>query len=206
MTSKFIKSPLPQIEKINPEQIPPDFADGVASWLVSQSSRFLGKDETLYLLAHADDGVIWGRIENDTLALLRLEMGVASLRSKTLQQCRVFGTRGELFVWREAEARWRGRCLVEETAVSYCTLLEEQVLWGDRVLKSRNGFAQIEERRDVGFRQVVPLTVSPDRLGVNQQRVLLTVCHYLSEDGDGQARLILSRLKKVYLGRVPYEA
>src|SRR5437879_2621870 len=62
-----------------------------------------------YLLAHADDGVIWGRLDGEVLRIARDVAGQnpealacsPPLRVETLQQARLFGKLAELLVWRE---------------------------------------------------------------------------------------------------------
>lgn len=58
----FVRTPLPNVKPIAPPEIPATFADVPAAWLAQQALRSLGSEETLYVLVHADDGVLWGKL------------------------------------------------------------------------------------------------------------------------------------------------
>jgi hypothetical protein len=78
----------------------------LVSWLEEQARN--GKLN--YLLAHAEDGVIWGRFDNNQLTTAekvfhqpKFKVDFPSLRLLTLQQCRVFGQNGEVLLWQTGE-------------------------------------------------------------------------------------------------------
>lgn len=197
--NEFKKTALPTITIFQPKDIPADFADSEGVWLAQQAVKLLSKDKSGYLLIHADDGVLWGYIKDNQVIVPTSDV-VPILRSATIQQCRIFGQSGELFIWRESEGIWRGRLLIENSS-DYEIIEEEQILWGNRAKKAVAGFTEIYED-GLGMRQFVPLHVEPEDFGrQNRQRVTLTVCHYMSEDSDGQARIMCSRLKKIALRR-----
>jgi len=68
-----------------------------------------------WLLAHADDGVIWGAVVgNGAATSLALQPGGPSLSLETLQAARLFSTAAELLVWRDgrgagARGTWHAR-------------------------------------------------------------------------------------------------
>src|SRR5205807_79238 len=85
------------------------FADRPIKWL-SQQMR---THELKYLLAHADDGVIWGRLDGEELITSHdLEPKYSPpLRVETLQMVRIFAPVGELLVWHDEAGAWAGRLI-----------------------------------------------------------------------------------------------
>jgi len=84
-----------------------EFNTDPAAWMVKHAQQY----NLRYLLAHADDGVIWGRIDNSEL---HTSHGIApaspSLHPSTLQQARLFSPAGELLLWRDDNG-WRAAWL-----------------------------------------------------------------------------------------------
>src|SRR5947209_17352687 len=80
------------------------FANNPAKWLSQQMQLH----ELKYLLAHADDGVIRGRLDSDGLITSRVVAPEYSppLRTETLQTARVFAPTGELLIWRDEAGQW----------------------------------------------------------------------------------------------------
>ncbi len=200
------------IEPLSPEQIPAAFAEDEGIRLVKLATDHLGADGVSNALIHLDDGVLWGRVDGDKLCVPDAnDDWTPKLRSVTVQQCRVFGDKGEVFIWREAEGRWRGRVVMEGGATEVAILEEPQILYGDTVHDGdkghelpappkKAGFTAIYEfKKGTGIRQIVPIEAT-DALG-KDERVILTVCHYLIPDDDGQARFYCSRLKSIKTGR-----
>ncbi|RMG50963.1 MAG: TIGR03984 family CRISPR-associated protein, partial [Chloroflexi bacterium] len=68
---------------------------------------------------------------------------------------------------------------------------EDQILWGDTVDATSNGFTLLREGSQ-GMRHAVPIVVTPTQLKHHQLR--LRVRHYISENEDGEASITLSRL------------
>src|SRR5215510_4372997 len=141
--NEFKKTALPTITIFDPKDIPDNFADSEGVWLAQQAVQLLSKDESCYLLIHADDGVLWGYIKATQVIVPPSDV-VSILRSATIQQCRVFRQSGELFIWRESEGIWRGRLLIEDRS-DYEVIEEEQILWGNRAKKATAGFTEIFE-------------------------------------------------------------
>jgi CRISPR-associated protein (TIGR03984 family) len=207
MTMEYKEPPKPRIEKISPDS---NFADDEGEWLVICAANHLGAANVRYALIHLDDGVLWGRVEGDKLILPRPGDWTPKLRSVTVQQCRLFGDKGELFIWRESEGRWRGRVVIEE-GENYDPIIEPQVLNGNRVYRNEteqarrvwatvpNGFTPIIEL-ETGMHQIVPIEISERDFEANK-RAFLTVYHYLSPDDDGQAKFFCSRLKSIEIRR-----
>lgn len=205
MTKEFKPSQLPKLTAFPPDAIPASFANDAGKWLANRAAEFSTSGQSVFALIHADDGVLWGRVENGQIVTPPSNDWTPQLRSRTIQQCRVFGAKGELFIWREAENVWRGREVFEEDEISYQPIRESQLLFGDRVDtdkdRSQNllpNFTPIIEVK-TGIRQIVPIAVTPADFQ-DRWRVTLSVLHYLSEDGDGQTRILCSRLRSVETG------
>lgn len=147
-----------------------------------------------YLLAHADDGVIWGRVDAGRLRLageVFPDMAVR-LRPVTLQQARLFGPAGEVLVWRD-DTGFAAR-LIKDGSDSPPEALpnETHYLWGEAV-RSQQGFTLMQEGEQ-GLFHAPPLMIPTGK------RAALKVRHYLDHDDQGQAHVTLSRL--VDLSRV----
>lgn len=170
-------------------------------WLVEQAQTY-NKLKLTWLLAHADDGVIWGQItENNgqfraTLSSIPFPGISPPLRPITLQQLRVFGAGGELHVWRTEPDRFQARLLDETGSAEEKKFFDEsQILWGDRCEAQNAGYTLVAEGQ--GVRHAVPLTIPAAKFGSEKNRrrpLRLTLRHYLTHDEIGQARIYLSRL------------
>ncbi|MBD2139030.1 hypothetical protein H6F32_15955 [Anabaena sp. FACHB-1237] len=76
-------------------------------WLETQAEDHQLK----YLLAHADDGVIWGKFQHGNGKLITTtepiklfpECDFPLFREETLQQCRIFGDNSEVIIWKTDE-------------------------------------------------------------------------------------------------------
>jgi len=153
-----------------------------------------------YLLAHADDGVIWGRVDEDgTLHSSHDAFPDVSppLREGTLQQARLFGPGGELLLWRDGDD-WRARLAQDAPADGEdCTYDEPQMLWGYRHIDTTDGFTLVDEGQQ-GLRHAPPIIAPPGAFAPNDRPLRLVVRHYLTPDRDsGLLRVWLSRLLDV---------
>jgi CRISPR-associated protein (TIGR03984 family) len=181
------------------------------AWLKTQIETY-PEAEFCWLLAHADDGVIWGRREENGEFSLSGDSDhfpdfSPPLRAGTLQQLRLFGPGGELYVWRVQAGSFSGRWLFETEAADTTRTTskyfdEWQILWGDRLASDnpyRGSYTLVEEGQ--GVRHAIPLEkVSKAKFGLDAARhrpLRLQVRHYLDYDHIGQARIYLSRLVTV---------
>ncbi len=164
-----------------------------AKWLVAQARQ----QGLRFLLAHADDGVIWGRIDDDGL---HTSYGIAPsspvLRSSTLQQARLFDTAGEVLIWRSDDG-WCARLATDGWDAAEAIIDEDQILWGDTAQPAPHGFTLMREGAQ-GMCHAVPIGVTPEQLQTHPLR--LRVRHYLTENADGEALIVLSRLVQLWLG------
>jgi CRISPR-associated protein (TIGR03984 family) len=170
----------------------------LAQWLSDQARQH----GLATLLAHADDGVIWGKVVHGELLLSGrfFARTLPLLRPDTLQQARLFGPRAEMLVWRDPA--WHAR-LIEDTdgpgtGLSYD---EAQWLWGDHALEECPRFTLVGEGHE-GMCHAVPLAREeipfepaengswhPLRLGVRQ---------YLQQGKDGMWVVAQGRLTGIW--------
>lgn len=168
-----------------------EFEQDARTWLEKQLTK-----ERPWLLVHADDGVIWGKLDqNDKLILSsdvfsspsRYPAIAIELRATTIQQARVFGPAGELLIWRTADS-FAGRVVADGIDLPLHAYEEKQLLWGVVTeAQSTAGFTLLVEGEQ-GQQHAPPLTMN------KPERACLLVRHYVSYDDHGQAYVELSRL------------
>lgn len=164
-----------------------EFEGGLRAWLVKAAQQ----GGYTYLLAHADDGVIWGRFDSAGLHLAGetfAEVAV-ELRPETLQQARLFGERGELFLWRGEQGFNHRPRRDEDFAESYD---ESYRLWGTLHGTPSGGFSLMVDGKE-GLRHAVPKEIAKGG------RAVLVTRHYIDEL-DGQVAVVDSRLVRVVEG------
>lgn len=169
--------------------------DNLKAWLQEQATKH-GLD---WLLAHADDGVIWGsRDAGNGQLLIAPEL---PLRLKTLQQARLFSPAGELLLWRDGENAFHARLIREcsEAEAKNATFTEafdeRQMLWGTDAEphEQDTGFTVMSDGAR-GLRHVAPLHVEGS-FGEERRPLRLRVRHYLEEDdASGFVQITASRL------------
>jgi CRISPR-associated protein (TIGR03984 family) len=195
------------IRLLKAEEIDSDFADDPkARWLLGQATT-LGLHT---LLAHADDGLIWGTVNDRQLKLSGqvFPKQFPALRSMTLQQLRLFGERAEVLIWRDGDS-WRGRVL-EDAPISEPRCFDEaQIQVGDHAEDSRDGFTVVAEGQE-GLRHAAPLDKIPFEPADNRDRhhpLRLTVRHYLDRiEEDGTLVIAHSRLVRLSAEAAKQEA
>lgn len=168
--------------------------DGLYSWLESQALSVSA--QTPYLLAHAEDGIIWGRFDNQKLTTAEMifhkrdKVDLPKLRLLTLQQCRIFGLNGEILLWRLSETKFKWRFIGNPKEEQ---IPESQILWGTNGIK-RDNFTLLSDGSQ-GLKHAVPfadIELNGDRL---VKPVRLLVHHYIKyEEETGLARIYRSRL------------
>lgn len=164
-------------------------------WLTQQAAG-----AECYLLAHADDGVIWGKVEDGILttshdAAHGTEYAEISppLREVTLQMARLFNENGEVLLWRDTDAgEWRARMIYtanDDQDVTFVEAVDErQLLWGNQAEAISDTFTLLSDSGQ-GLRHIAPLAIAADALPLR-----LRVRHFISENESGFARITASRL------------
>jgi CRISPR-associated protein (TIGR03984 family) len=159
-------------------------------WLTAQASAH----GLTTLLAHADDGIIWGRVDGGGLHTSHDVFGDAvspPLRAVTLQQARLFGPQAELLLWRD-DGGWQAR-LAEETPDGE-HYDEHQMLWGNQRVDGQDGFTLVSEGRQ-GLHHAPPVNVDAAEFSSDHRPLRLQVRHYLRTDPEtGLVQVALSRL------------
>jgi CRISPR-associated protein (TIGR03984 family) len=151
--------------------------------------------ENSWFLAHADDGIIWGRFQDGQLVTSNSAFPKISppLRLVTLQQARIFGHNAEVRVWRNGNkfeaCRLEDYFKKDEEAFD-----EDYLLWGTHPDEMINGFTLVSDGNQ-GLKHAVPIDVSEAAFKTNHP-LCLQIRHYLTYD-QGQARIALSRLVKI---------
>jgi CRISPR-associated protein (TIGR03984 family) len=180
--------------------IPVDgFAAGPIKWLVEQMCAHDLK--LTYLLAHASDGVIWGRFDDEELITSHdvAPRHSPPLRVETLLTARVFAPVGELLIWRDEDGEWVARLIAEKQLADATTgwnsgFEEQQVLLGTKAEPLERGFTLMSEGAQ-GLFHAVPLELSLPSSGDERWHSLrLKVHHYWQEDKHGFTCVHASRL------------
>ena len=184
--------------QVQPVALDATFEDSLADWLVGQA-----QDHSLItMLAHAADGVIWGRVEQGQLITSRdafPDQDVSPvLRLLTLQQLRLFGPDAELLLWR-ADGGWRSRLIVDGVGEIVEFYDEWQILWGTRREAVRDGFTLVADGA-LGHSHAPPVEISESLFAPDENRrpLRLQMRHYLETNpNSGLLRVALSRLVEV---------
>ena len=78
--------------------------EALMAWLTEQAGDY----ELTTLLAHADDGVIWGKFDQGwQLSSANFPDNSPPLRLETLQGCRMFAETAEVYLWRDEQDKWQ---------------------------------------------------------------------------------------------------
>lgn len=172
----------------------PSAASDLKSWLEEQAATYSLK----WLLAHADDGVIWGRVDDKALKLSSDVSPKISppLRNETLQMARLFGVDAELLLWRDGDNAWRARLIkdnVPTKGATYQEAIDERyILWGTEPEDVGGSFTLIRDGVE-GLVHVLPIQVA-GKYDIHNRPLRLHVRHYLTEDELGFVRIATSRL------------
>ncbi len=172
----------------------PENTEGIeclSTWL----EQVAQKHQLDYLLAHADDGVTWGHFQQGSLitsACIQSDLcQYPRLQLETLQQCRIFGSKGEVLLWRVGNS-WQARFVSDQDE----KIVEKQILLGSHGRKHPDlGFTELWDGKQ-GLNHAVPcIGLGIDDSGQLIDRIHLVVHHYFGYDNEnGVARIVCSRL------------
>ncbi len=173
------------------ETVDAAFAADPRAWLAARMTA-----EMPWLLAHADDGVIWGRREPDGALILSSDVFSSAakypaiavpLRALTLQQARIFGPGGELLLWR-TDGGFAAR-RIADGANAEDIFEEDHLLWGTRRQFAIQAGFTLRDEGEQGPQHAVPLEVG------DGERAALRVRHCVAYDPPSDmAYVALSRL------------
>lgn len=158
-------------------------------------SLSISDGETAYLLAHAWDGVIWGRFEGHQVVLssdLVPEISPA-LRIETLLEARLFNANWEVYVWRDGK-QWRQR-IIEDFPREHDNpdvFGDNHILWGTSSQSLENDFTLLTDGAQ-GLCHAIPKKITLDEKKPTQRAKLL-VRNYLKSHENGAVYIAMSRL------------
>jgi CRISPR-associated protein (TIGR03984 family) len=179
-----------------------NIADNLYECLQEQACEY----NLQYLLAHADDGIVWGKFDQNyklttsDQVFTERKYNLASLRLSTLRQCRIFGKNAELMLWRieenwQLDQSWQARVIRDVKCSSNDYIPESQMLWGTHAESEAGGFTVVADGAE-GLRHAIPfksIPFSSDRSKLIRP-LRLNVRHYIDYGSDGVAKIYLSRL------------
>lgn len=186
--------------------VPPEDDTVVAEWLEAQMEEGVRP----FLLAHTDDGVVWGRWDGNGLltsyqvAAKTDSKGISPpLNSIMLQQAFIFGEQSEVRLFHDELGDWSAKEIQGSPGPD--TIVESQLLIGDTVIREwpQQQFTHLQDKIQQGLDQIVPLSITQTEIDDDTQplRARLRIYHFVTYDNDtGEARIGLSRLAHVYLG------
>jgi CRISPR-associated protein (TIGR03984 family) len=181
------------LRTIIPIPVDAAFTANPAGWLLDQAKIH----NLTWLLAYADDGVIWGKAYSNTLWLSGQVKPIISppLQGITLQQARLFASRAELLLWRDND-QWSARLITDGAGEKTWYYDEKQILWGNkRIEEESTEQYTVTADGEQGFRQVIPIPTTGPQFAQNKRPFYLKLRHYLSQDtNSGMYRVTLSRL------------
>jgi CRISPR-associated protein (TIGR03984 family) len=178
---------------IEPVTLPPDLHQNFSAWLSQQIQKY----NLRWLLAHADDGVIWGEMRQDGLHLSSKQFPEVSpsLRFITLKEARLFNENAEMHLWSDGKT-WKGTLIKEEDGSEAECYDESYLLWGTKKGETKDGFTLVYQGVE-GLCHAPPVSIDD---GV-QFQINIGVRHFLNYDPDGQAYIAFSRLVSLYWSR-----
>ena len=193
--------------------LPVPAADCLAwlQWVMGTASAPPRSTSIQSLLAHCDDGVTWGKLDDKAWKLGSTAFPDLSPRISTenLIELRLFGKDEELLIWRDDSqpsalaSGFRGRWLSnnpddrraggEQPARPHD---ESRILIGNKFERYQNGFTHVSD--GTGREQAVPIECQSSDFGTDKQRQMplsLTVRHYFEIlEPTGAVRVAASRL------------
>ncbi|MEH2030746.1 MAG: CRISPR-associated protein Csx19 [Nostoc sp.] len=155
-----------------------------------------------YLLAYAEDGVIWGYFDSEGNLITPTEpeelfpqCKFPLFRYETLQQCRVFGDSEEIMFWR-TEDGLKAILIKDNQDTEF--IPEQHILWGTQAEQVRDKFTLVSDGSQ-GLRHAVPLlSIEFNKTEKLYRPLYLVVRNYIDDDPKtGLARIYLSRLVSI---------
>lgn len=181
--------------KLETGEVDLDETGSLRQWIIGQA-QIIG-NFPCYVLAHANDGAIWARVDGQNLITAREagDSNAPDLDLDQLQQMRLFWETGEVMLWRDASS-WRFRTVRDSAdGPEACPYYDEkQMLWGTESTLLKSNFSLLTEGKQ-GQRHAVPIAVAGTLS--DTRRVTMTLRHYLNDDSH-PARVVLSRILAIH--------
>jgi CRISPR-associated protein (TIGR03984 family) len=175
---------------MKPVTLPPDLHQNFSAWLLQQFHEC----SLRWLLAYADDGVIWGEMRQDGLHLSSKSFPDVSpsLRYITLKEARLFNESSEMHLWSDGKT-WKGILIKEGEGCEAEYYDESYILWGTKKERAEDGFTLVCQGSE-GLYHAPPVSIDDG----TKFQININVRHFLDYDSDGQAYIALSRLVSLY--------
>ncbi len=174
---------------------PPENDESVFDWLSWKMD-----DGHPWLLAHGDDGVIWGKKTGDKLVTSHeINPDISPpLRGLTLWQAFVFGEESEIRLYRDELGNWKA-VEISDPENKEDKIVEDRILWGDTVKPQKKGFSHLTDKAKKGMDHIPPIIVPKNAIDKEAGLyVRLRVHHFVEYDQDtGEAGIGLSRLVRI---------
>jgi len=179
---------------IEPVELPSDNHQKISAWLSEQIQKY----NLRWLLAYADDGVIWGEMRQDGLHLSsKLFPEISpSLRYITLKEARMFNENAEMHLWSDV-VTCKGILIKEDEGFETECYDESYLLWGTKKGKTEDGFTLVYQGSE-GLCHAPPVGIDNDQA---QFQINIKVRHFLDYDSEGQAYIAFSRLVSLYCSK-----
>jgi CRISPR-associated protein (TIGR03984 family) len=181
--------------KIKPEKVDSKFtSDDLKKWLQTKAKELQSPE--IYLLSFHDDGVVWGKFEENTLKTSDFKGSPSpQFRSETLQELRLFGENGQLHIWRTGETEYKASLALESYLKDFEPFEENQVLYGTDYVDDNGNFMIVRDGSE-GLKHAFPI-IDKSKFDGKKRPLRLKVNHYIEYDKDGCARVAYSRLVDV---------
>jgi CRISPR-associated protein (TIGR03984 family) len=182
----------------------------VVEWITEQMQK-----EDRFLLAHADDGVIWGKSKDGEFQTGRKAAQHSAwsanispeLDGITLQQAFLFNAKNEIRLFRDELGNWQARqisSIEQDGKLSDDMIEESQILWGNDYHKDfpiqLDGFTHVRDKTQEGLDQILPIEINKDEIQARKCARLKLHHFVVCDEETGEARIGLSRLVEVYVG------
>lgn len=196
ITEKWLREQMITVE-------PPKESRSIYDWLNGPDESLLDKGEIRWLLAHTFTGLVWGRREADGWHLSS-ELNEDSadeifprLDTGTVLHLRLFGKKGEIYIWRDGE-RLRGRAIFDESEnlIEAHQQAETHILWGTKG-EVKDKFTVLSDGQQK-LMHAFPLPLPEQAFGGFHRPARLHLRHYITRHEEtGLARIALTRLYDV---------
>ncbi len=181
--------------------LPAPTNENIREWIAGQ----MKENNLTFLLAFADDGVIWGQMDNASLVIAHEttqkeeRKKYTELRGKTLQQAYAFSDKMEVRLFRDEMEKWKALKIEDEGET---IITESQALWGDKLDEDEYQPTGTGFMRLLAERKGIPPQIIPwDKKDFGKEKcVRLEVRHIVKYNDDGEAYVELSRLAGLTVG------